>query len=106
VSTTQAQAAVMESTARRFEQAGEDLAGMLSRLLSQLEGLRQAWQGAGGRSFEQVKQAWARDQRALHSALEETAAAVRTSGRRYEAADAAAADRVVGGGRGGLDLPL
>jgi WXG100 family type VII secretion target len=106
MSTTQAQAAVMESTARKFEQAGQDLEGMLSRLLGELEGLRQAWQGAGGRSFEQVKQAWARDQRMLHSVLEETASAVRSSGRRYDASDAAAADRVVRSGRGGLELPL
>src|SRR5262245_13122807 len=93
VSTTQAQAAVMESTARKFEQANQDLEAMLSRLLGELEGVRQAWQGAGGRSFEQVKQAWARDQRALHGALAETASAVRTSGRRYDASDAAAAER-------------
>jgi WXG100 family type VII secretion target len=106
VSTTQAEAAVMEATARRFEQAAQDFDGMLSRLLRELEVLRTAWQGAGGRSFEQVKQAWAEDQRALLRALAETATALRTAGLRYDAADTAAADRVVATQRGGLTLPL
>jgi ESAT-6 family protein len=103
---TQAQAAVMESTARRFEQANEQLEGMLSRLLHELEGLRTAWQGAGGYSFERVKQAWAEDQRALHRALGETSAAIRTAGRGYTLSDAEAARRVAATHRGGIDLPL
>ena len=106
MSTTQAQAAVMESTARRFEQANQQLASTLSRLLGDLEALRTAWQGAGGRSFEEVKRAWAEDQRVLSNALAETATAIRTAGRRYEAVDGAAADRVRRSHRGGVDLPL
>jgi WXG100 family type VII secretion target len=103
---TQAQAAVMESTARKFEQANQDLEGMLGRLMGELEILRRAWQGAGGRTFEQVKQAWAADQRALHRALAETAVAVRTAGRGYATSDTEAADRVGATHRGGLSLPL
>lgn len=103
--TTQAQAAVMESTARRFEQVGQSLDGMLKQLLGELEVLQTQWVGRGGTTFEQVKLAWAADQEALHRALGETAAAIRTSGKHYETSDSAAADRL-GAHRGGLTLPL
>ena len=106
MSTTQAQAAVMEQTAARFEQVNEGLQSMLTRLMGELELLRTQWQGAGGRSFDQVMQAWARDQQALQRALLATAGAVRTSGRRYDAADAEAAGRLARAGRGALELPL
>lgn len=105
MATTQAQAAVMEATAQKFDQADQALSGVLGRLLSELEVLRTQWQGAGGRSFEAVKQAWAEDQRALHQALGETATAIRTSGRQYHTSDAAAADRITTH-RPSLDLPL
>lgn len=106
VSTTQARAAVMEQTAARFEQVNEGLQGMLTRLMGELEVLRTQWQGAGGRSFDQVKQAWAADQEALQQALLATATAIRTAGQRYDAADAEAAGRLARAGRGRLDLPL
>jgi WXG100 family type VII secretion target len=61
VSQTQADAVVMQQTAARFEQVDQSLQSMLSGLLSELEVLQQAWRGAGGRSFEQVKQQWAQD---------------------------------------------
>ena len=102
---TQAQAAVLESTAKKFDQANHELDGMLSRLLRELDVLRTAWQGRGGRSFEEVKQAWANDQRALHKALGETAAAIRTAGRSYTTSDTDAADRVAVSHRG-MTLPL
>lgn len=104
---TRAQAAVMAQTANKFEQTDDALQIMLRRLLTQLEGLRSAWQGAGGRSFEQVKAAWSNDQAALHRALRETAGAIRTAGHQYAAADAEAASRVSATGRGGgMTLPL
>lgn len=106
MSTTQAQAAVMEQTAARFEQVNEGLQGMLTRLMADLEVLRTQWQGAGGRSFEQIRQAWAADQEALQQALLGTAGAIRTAGRRYDATDAEAAGRVARTGRGRLELPL
>jgi WXG100 family type VII secretion target len=102
---TQAQAAVLESTAKKFEQTNHELEGMLTRLLSELDVLRTAWQGRGGRSFDEVKQAWAADQRALHRALGETAEAVRTAGRGYTTSDTDAAERVAASHRG-LTLPL
>lgn len=103
---TRAQAAVMAQTAAKFEQTDENLQVMLQRLLTQLEGLRSAWQGAGGRSFEQVKLAWSNDQAALHRALRETAGAVRTAGHQYDTTDTEAATRVGATGRGGITLPL
>jgi WXG100 family type VII secretion target len=106
MSTTQAQAAIMERTAARFEQANDVLQATLSRLMSQLEVLRTQWQGAGGRSFEQARQAWAADQAALQRALLQTAAAIRTSGQRYQATDTEAAARFARTDRPHLDLPL
>jgi WXG100 family type VII secretion target len=83
----------MESTARRFENVNGSLDGMLRRLMNELEGLRTQWTGAGGRSFEQVKQAWAADQQKLNRSLAETATAMHTAGRQYTATDSAAANR-------------
>jgi WXG100 family type VII secretion target len=105
MATTQAQAAVMESTAARFDQVNASLQGTLKKLLGELEVLRTQWRGAGGASFEQVKMAWAEDQEALQRALGETATAIRTSGRQYTTTDSAAADRF-SGPRGGIQLPL
>ena len=93
VSTTQAQAAVMEQTAVKFDQAKQNLEGMLTRLMNELEGLRSGWVGLGGTSFEQVKQAWAADQRKIHQALAETASAIRSAGRVYTVTDDEAASR-------------
>lgn len=106
MSTTQAQADVMERTAARFEQVNDALQGTLSRLMAQLDVLRTQWQGAGGRSFDQARQAWAADQAALQRALLQTAAAIRTSGRRYRATDTEAGARLASTGRTHLELPL
>ena len=84
---------LMETTARRFEDVNASLDGMLRRLLGELEGLRNQWTGAGGRSFEQVKQTWAAEQEGLHRALLQTAGAMRTAGHKYVETDTAAADR-------------
>lgn len=105
VSQTQAEAAVMEQTAAKFDQVNQSLQSMLNGLLGELEVLQSAWRGAGGRSFEHVKQAWARDQQTLYRALGETAAAIRTSGRQYDVSDTEAASRVAATERG-VVLPL
>ena len=93
MSVSQTSAELMETTARRFESANGSLDGMLRRLMNELEGLRTQWTGAGGRSFEQVKQAWAADQEKLNRALAETATAMRTAGQQYTATDTAASGR-------------
>jgi WXG100 family type VII secretion target len=105
VSQTQAEAAVMQQTAKKFEEVDQSLQSMLNSLMSELEGLQQAWRGAGGRSFEQVKQQWANDQTKLGRALRETAGAIRTSGQQYDASDSEAASRVANTNRG-ITLPL
>jgi WXG100 family type VII secretion target len=105
VSQTQAEAAVMQQTAARFEQVDQSLQRMLSGLLAELEVLQTAWRGAGGRSFEQVKVAWSQDQAALQRALRETAGAIRTAGQEYDTTDTGAASRVATT-RGGIRLPL
>ncbi|MDG4795339.1 WXG100 family type VII secretion target [Micromonospora sp. WMMD1082] len=106
MSQTQAEAAVMQQTAAKFEQTDQSLQSMLSGLLAQLEVLQQAWRGAGGRSFEQVKQQWAQDQASLQQALRETAGAIRTAGTQYDASDTEAAGRMAATNRGGIQLPL
>ncbi|WP_189170461.1 WXG100 family type VII secretion target [Pilimelia anulata] len=102
---TRAEAAVLAATADRFESVNEALQTMLRRLMSELETLETAWRGAGGRSFQQVQQAWAADQAALGRALTETAEGIRSAGARYVAADDAVAERVAGSHRG-IRLPL
>ncbi|MFD0786831.1 WXG100 family type VII secretion target [Micromonospora azadirachtae] len=106
MSQTQAEAAVMQQTAARFEQVDQSLQSMLTSLLTELDVLQQAWRGAGGRSFEQVKQQWAQDQAALQRALRETASAIRTAGQHYDVSDTEAAGRIAGTNRGGIQLPL
>lgn len=96
----------MQQTATKFEQADQELQSMLSSLMGELEALQTAWQGAGGRSFAQVKEQWGQDQRAIQQALQETASAIRTAGQQYSASDSAAADRVARANRGGISLPL
>jgi len=105
VSQTQAEFAVMEQTARKFEQVDESLQSMLTKLMSELEVLQTAWQGAGGRSFAEVKQAWMENQRTIQRALRETASAIRTSGQKYDASDSEAASRVSAVNRS-IQLPL
>lgn len=105
VSQTQAESAVMQQTARKFEQVDESLQSMLSRLMNELEGLQTAWQGAGGRSFTQVKQAWQQNQTTIQRALRETASAIRTSGQHYDTSDSEAASRV-GAVNRSIQLPL
>lgn len=102
---TEAEAVVLERTAAKFDQVNRDLDAMLKGLMSQLEVLRGAWQGAGGRSFEQVKTEWADDQAAIQRTLAETAVALREAGRGYDAADDQAASRLAATHRG-IDLPL
>ncbi|MBG0565259.1 WXG100 family type VII secretion target [Actinoplanes sp. NEAU-A11] len=102
---TQAEAAVMASTAAKFEQANTALQGMLSTLMSELSMLNGAWKGLGARAFEQVKTQYAADLKSLNNALGETAGAIRSSGTSYEAADTEAASRVTRTG-GTFTLPL
>jgi len=106
VSSVHAQAAVMEQAAGRFDSVNQSLEAMLRRLMGELDALRQQWQGAGGRSFDQTRLEWSDGQARLHAALAGTATAIRTSGRAYAASDTEAASRSQAASRGGLTLPL
>ncbi|MBX6356540.1 MAG: WXG100 family type VII secretion target [Micromonosporaceae bacterium] len=106
MSTTEAQAAVMEQVAGRFESTNSSLQSMLSSLMSQLEPLQSRFVGAGGTSFTQVKLAWHEDMQKINRALSETAAAIRSSGQNYTSSDEAAQQRVAATNRGGVNLPL
>lgn len=102
--TTQAQQAELQSAAARFEQVNGELQSMLSTLMRELETTRTGWQGAGGRSFDTVKQAWNRDQETLNKNLLETAEGLRSAGRNYQVTDTDAGARFRGIGT--RQLPL
>jgi WXG100 family type VII secretion target len=106
VTTTQAQAQVMETTASKFETVNTQLQQMLSTLLSNLEVLQSKWVGAGGSSFTAVKNQWTEDQAKIQRALLETATAIRSSGQNYTVTDYQAKSRVSATNRGGINLPL
>ena len=101
----EAEAAVMASTAARFDEVNTSLHSTLSTLMSELSVLSGAWKGLGAAAFEQVKTQYAADLRRLGGALGETAEAIRSSGAGYDAADTGAAARVARSG-GTIDLPL
>lgn len=102
---TQAESAVMAATATKFENTNSSLQSMLTSLMNELAVMQGSWEGAGARSFEQVRQEWARNQQQLSRALAETAEAIRTSGTSYAASDSETASRVARAG-GQIDLPL
>jgi WXG100 family type VII secretion target len=106
MATTQAQAQVMAHTAARFDQVNASLETMLRRLMGELDTLRTQWQGAGGRSFEQVKTSWAQDQELLHRALGETADSLRRAATGYDATDTQSAGRFSPATDKLLTLPL
>lgn len=105
VSGTQAESAVMASTAAKFDQVNNSLQSMLSTLMSELSTLSSTWKGLGATAFEQVKQQYAADLKSLNQALSETADSIRQSGTGYDATDSDAASRVANTG-GSFQLPL
>jgi WXG100 family type VII secretion target len=105
VAQTQAESAVMASTAAKFETANNSLQSMLKTLMSELSALGGTWKGLGAMEFEKVKQQYAVDLQTLNKALSGTAEAIRSSGTSYDASDADAAARVTKSG-GSHQLPL
>jgi WXG100 family type VII secretion target len=105
VAQTAAEAAIMESTASKFEQVQEGLDSMLSRLLGELEILNAHFVGRAGRSFSQVKEAYQANQAKLSAALGETATAIRSSGTTYTNTDDEGASKI-GNINVGMNLPL
>ena len=94
----------MDSVAGKFEQANQSLERMLSSLMRELDSLRAQWFGRGAAAFDQARLHWGEDQKKLHAALAETAAAIRSAGRVYTAADDEAAGRFGAGGGHSLSL--
>ena len=105
VAQTQAESAVMASTAAKFEQVNDSLQNMLSTLMSELSVLSTTWKGLGATAFEQVKQQYAADLKKLNQALSETAVSIRQSGIGYDTTDTESASRVSNAG-GTFTLPL
>jgi WXG100 family type VII secretion target len=105
VAQTQAESAVMASTAAKFEQVNDSLQTMLSTLMSELSVLSTTWKGLGATAFEQVKQQYAADLKKLNQALSETAVSIRQSGIGYDTTDTESAGRVSNAG-GTFTLPL
>lgn len=105
VSQTQAESAVMASTAAKFETVNSSLTSMLNNLMSELSVLSALWKGLAAGEFEKVKTQYAKDLGDLNRALADTAEAIRASGVAYDASDSAAASRVTTSG-GGYILPL
>jgi WXG100 family type VII secretion target len=105
MSQTQAESAVMVSTAAKFESVNGSLTSMLNGLMSELSMLNGSWKGLAAAEFERVKSQYSKDLSDLNQALLETAEAIRTSGASYDASDAAAASRVSKSG-GSYTLPL
>ena len=105
--TTQVTQSELDAAAKRFEEVNGELQGMLKTLMSELESMRQEWQGAGGRSFEAVKMAWSADLASLNTNLLETAAGIKSSGQNYDATDMEASQMMSAtrGGNGRV-LPL
>jgi WXG100 family type VII secretion target len=105
VARTQAESAVMASTAAKFDQVNDSLQSMLNTLMSELSVLSSTWKGLGATAFEQVKTQYAADLKSLNQALSETAGAIRSSGASYDTTDTDAASRVANTG-GHFQLPL
>jgi WXG100 family type VII secretion target len=106
VAQTQAESAVMASTAAKFDQVNSSLTAMLNKLMSELSVLQGGWKGLAAAEFEKVKHQYAKDLSDLNKALADTAEAIRRSGVSYDASDSDAAARVTRSAGGGLSLPL
>jgi WXG100 family type VII secretion target len=104
--TTQVTQSELDSAARRFDEVNGELQGMLKTLLSQLESMKQEWQGAGGRSFESVKLAWSKDLSELNANLLETAAGIKSAGQNYDVSDTEASNKMSAAHGGTTILPL
>lgn len=102
---TQAESAVMASTAAKFEQTNQSLQSMLTTLMSELSVLSSAWKGLGASAFEKVKEQYSADLKSLNQALAETATSIRESATGYDSTDSEAASRVANTA-GNFSLPL
>ncbi|MGC9668213.1 WXG100 family type VII secretion target [Planosporangium sp. 12N6] len=104
---TRSEAAVMAQTANKFRSTNQDLNGMLTRLMGELDGLRAGWRGRGAQAFDNARLNWDQDMKQLHQALEETANAIDKAGTYYTTSDSESANRLNAfQGGSNITLPL
>lgn len=96
----------MASTAQKFHAAKDQLSAMLQQLMSELDGLRGGWQGAGANAFDQTRERWRQDTAKLNQALGETADAIAKAGTYYTNTDQESASRLGGIDGSSVKLPL
>jgi WXG100 family type VII secretion target len=80
-------AAVMAKTAQEIDGAADRLTGMFNKLMNELTPLQSSWVGAGGSSFQGIKDRFDGDVANLNVALRSIAQAVSTAGRDYTLSD-------------------
>jgi WXG100 family type VII secretion target len=85
---------VLTQTANKFRSTNQDLAGMLSRLMNELESLRAGWRGQGAQAFDNARLNWGNDVKQLHQALDDTANAIEKAGTFYTSSDSESANRM------------
>jgi WXG100 family type VII secretion target len=78
---------LMVKTERDVDGVADRLTSMLTSLLNELIPLQDAWKGAGGSSFTDVKDRFDRDMARLNVSLRSLAEAVGSSGKDYEVGD-------------------
>lgn len=78
---------VMLRTEQEVNSVADRLTSMLNQLMDRLAPMQQYWQGAGGSSFQEVRQRFDADMAKLNVALRAIAEAVGSSGRDYDVAD-------------------
>lgn len=79
--------ALMAKTAGDVDGAADRLTSMLTGLMNQLAPLQTAWTGAGGSSFQSVRERFDSDMMRLNNALRAIAQAVRSAGQDYTTGD-------------------
>ncbi len=80
-------AAVMGKTAQEIDGAVDRMTSMFNKLMDELTPLQTSWVGAGGSSFQQVRERFDGDVANLNVALRSIAAAVASAGHDYTLSD-------------------
>jgi WXG100 family type VII secretion target len=78
---------LMVQTEKDVDGVADRLTSMLTGLMNELTPLQDAWKGAGGTTFQGVRDRFDRDMGALNRALRSLAEAVGSSGRDYAVSD-------------------
>lgn len=81
------QTGLMAQTAQQVNDVADQLTTMLNTLMGNLTPLYDAWKGAGGSSFQEVRQRFDSDMARLNASLRSIAEAVGSSGRDYTVSD-------------------